>query len=60
MGKGPELSQSGENTEPQSNVSDATVQVADILDETNKLVIHVRKLAKIRRMLPPTGKRMLV
>ena len=33
--KTPELSQSVENTEPQSNASDVTVQVADIVDETN-------------------------
>ena len=33
--KTPELSQSVENTEPQSNTSDVTVQVADIVDETN-------------------------
>ena len=47
MGKGTrvESNVSVENTEPQSNVSDVTVQVADVLDETNKLVIHVRKLA---------------
>ena len=33
--KTPELSQSVENTEPQPNASDVTVQVADIVDETN-------------------------
>ena len=33
--KAPELSQSVVNTEPQSNVSDVTVQVADIVDKAN-------------------------
>ena len=33
--KAPELTLSVENSEPQSNESDVTVQVADIVDETN-------------------------